>query len=378
MSAIWLLIGLLLGAAAVLLALRSRTATARRAESVEAIVAPLHDSLRRVDEQLAALDRDRAVQRGALQQQLRELVSAQERLRGETAGLSAALRQPQARGRWGELQLRRVAELAGMLGHCDFSEQRSVAADDGLLRPDLIVHLPGGKQVVVDAKAPLHAFLNAYEATDETTRTHELAQHARLLREHVRKLAAKAYWAQFDSAPDFVVLFLPGEHFWTAALEADPSLLESGVEDGVLIATPTTLIALLRAVAYGWQQETVAQSAREIATLGRDLHRRLGTFAAHLDRVGARLRGAVGAYNDAVGSFDSRVLPSARRFSDHGVVGVEQELAPLTPVDLTARELHAPELRESAPRIASPSLADRNAADDRLFAEAHGALDAGR
>lgn len=355
MSALWLLIGLLIGAAAVLVALRSRLATQRREQGVEAIVGPLHASLQRVDEQLAALDRDRAVQRGALEQQLRELVSSQERLRGETAGLSAALRQPQARGRWGELQLRRVAELAGMVDRCDFSEQRSVASDDGLLRPDMIVALPGGKQVVVDAKAPLHAFLNAYEARDETTRTRELADHARLLREHQRKLAAKSYWAQFDDAPDFVVLFLPGEHFWTAALEADPSLLESGVEEGVLVATPTTLIALLRAVAYGWQQETVARSAREIATLGRDLHRRLGTFAAHLDRVGARLRGAVGAYNDAVGSFDSRVLPSARRFGDHGVVGAERELAPLNPIDLTARELHAPELREAVDAAPRPA-----------------------
>jgi len=348
MSAIWLLIGLLLGGGAVLLALRSRAAAARQARGVEELVAPIGESLRRVDEQLAALDRDRAVQRGALQQQLRELVAAQERLRGETAGLSAALRQPQTRGRWGELQLKRVVELAGMVDRCDFSEQRAVRGDDGALRPDLIVHLPGGKQVVVDAKAPLHAFLDAHEARDETSRTSALAQHARLLREHVRRLGAKAYWSQFETTPEFVVLFLPGEHFHSAALEADPGLLEEGVRDGVLVATPTTLIALLRAVAYGWQQETVAQSAREIATLGRDLHRRLGTFAAHLDRVGARLRGAVGAYNEAVGSFDSRVLPSARRFADHGVVDPARALAPLTPIDLSARELHAPELREAA------------------------------
>lgn len=348
MSAIWLLIGLLLGGGAVLLALRSRAATERRARGMEELVAPIGESLRRVDEQLAALDRDRAHQRGALEQQLRELVSAQERLRGETAGLSAALRQPQTRGRWGELQLKRVVELAGMVDRCDFSEQRSTSGDDGALRPDVIVHLPGGKQVVVDAKAPLHAFLDAHEARDETTRTTALAQHARLLREHVRRLGAKAYWAQFETTPEFVVLFLPGEHFHSAALEAAPELLEEGVRDGVLIATPTTLIALLRAVAYGWQQETVAQSAREIATLGRDLHRRLGTFAGHLDRVGARLRGAVGAYNEAVGSFDSRVLPSARRFADHGVVDRSRALAPLTPIDLTARELHAPELREAA------------------------------
>jgi DNA recombination protein RmuC len=346
MSALWLLIGLALGAVAVLLALRARLGTERRAQSVDALVEPIHASLRRVDEQLAALDRDRAHARGALEQQIAQLVDSQERLRGETAALVAALRQPQTRGRWGELQLRRVVEMAGMLAHCDFTEQQSVDSGDGLLRPDLVVHLPGGKHVVVDAKAPLHAFLEAYEARDETARTRALAQHARLLREHVNRLSAKAYWSQFPTAPDFVFLFLPGEHFYTAALEADPTLLEEGVRQSVLIATPTTLIALLRAVAYGWQQETVAESARAVAELGRELHGRLATFAGHLDRVGARLRGAVGAYNEAVGSFDSRVLPSARRFADHGVVSAERELAALEPVELTARSLNAAEVRD--------------------------------
>jgi DNA recombination protein RmuC len=350
MSALWLLIGLLLGAAAVLLVVRGRAAAERKAQTVDALVQPIHDQLRRVDEQLAALDRDRAHQRGALDQQIRQLVEAQERLRGETGALVSALRQPQARGRWGELQLRRVVELAGMLDHVDFAEQATVNADDRVLRPDMVIHLPGGRNVVVDAKAPLHAFLNAYEARDETTRTRELAQHARLLRDHVRKLSAKGYADQFETAPDFVFLFLPGEHFHSAALEADPSLLEDGVRDGVLIATPTTLIALLRAVAYGWQQEQLAESAREVATLGRDLHHRLSTFGAHLDKVGARLRGAVGAYNDAVGSFDSRVLPSARALARHGVVAPDRELPDVPPVDLAARELHAPELRDLAVR----------------------------
>jgi DNA recombination protein RmuC len=340
MSAVWLLTGLLLGAAGVLLAVRGRVAAQRRAETVDALVEPIHAQLRRVDEQLAALDRDRAHARGALEQQLRGLVEAQDRLRGETGALVAALRQPHTRGRWGELQLRRVVELAGMVEHCDFTEQASVARDDGgVLRPDLVVHLPGAKHVVVDAKAPLHAFLTAYEARDETTRTRALAEHARLLRGHLRRLSAKQYWAQFPTAPDFVFLFLPGEHFYSAALEADPSLLEEGARQGVLIATPTTLIALLRAVAYGWQQETVAESARAVAELGRELHARLGTFAGHLDRVGARLRGAVGAYNEAVGSFDARVLPSARRFEDLGVVSAQTaaDLPAPAPVDLAAR-----------------------------------------
>jgi len=351
MTAIWLLIGLVLGAAAMWLALRPRVRAGAAAAgdapggpeaALGALVDPIRSSLERVDARLGELDRERQRERGALDQQLRSLVAAQERLRGETGALVAALRQPQTRGRWGELQLRRVVELAGMLERVDFVEQASVRGEEGVLRPDLIVRLPGGKQVVVDAKAPLHAFLNAYEARDETTRTRELADHARLLREHMRRLSAKAYWQQFDTAPDFVFLFLPGEHFYGAALEADPSLLEDGVRQSVLIATPTTLIALLRAVAYGWQQETVAASAREVAELGRELHHRLGTFADHLARVGGRLRGAVGAYNDAVGSFDNRVLPSARRFADHGAVGTaDRDLPPLDPVDLTPRTLAA-------------------------------------
>lgn len=300
---------------------------------------PIHDALARMDAQLNRLERDRLHARGALDEQLRALATGQERLRGETGALVAALRQPQARGRWGELQLRRVVELAGMTAHCDFVEQPTVAGDDGPLRPDLVVRLPGGKQVIVDAKAPLHAFLEAYEARDETARTAALAAHARLLREHVRALSAKAYWDQFEAAPDFVFLFLPGEHFYGAALEADPSLLEEGARQSVLVATPTTLIALLRAVAYGWQQERVAEDARAVAQAGRELHRRLETFAEHLQRVGARLRGAVGAYNDAVGSFEHRVLPAARRLAEHGVVSAERELPAFDRVDLAAREL---------------------------------------
>jgi len=327
-----LLIGLALGGAMVLLASRRRLPAAPPH-------GPIHDALARMDTQLQRLERDRQQARGALDEQLRTLVAGQDRLRTETGALVAALRQPQTRGRWGELQLRRVVELAGMTAHCDFVEQASVATGDGLLRPDLVVQLPGGKQVVVDAKAPLNAFLDAYEARDETTRTQQLAAHARLLREHVKRLSAKAYWDQFDTAPDFVFLFLPGEHFYSAALEADPSLLEEGARQSVLIATPTTLIALLRAVAYGWQQERVAEDARAVAQLGRELHRRLETFAEHLQRVGTRLRGAVGAYNDAVGSFEHRVLPGVRRLAEHGVVSTERELAALERVEPTVREL---------------------------------------
>lgn len=311
-----------------LLAARRGTASAGRHD-------PIHDALARMDAKLGEIERERAQATGALDEQLRSLGA-------QTRALAGALRQPQARGRWGELQLRRVVELAGMTAHCDFVEQTSVATDDGgLLRPDLIVRLPGGKQVVVDAKAPLQAFLDAYEASDETTRTERLAAHARLLREHVRRLSAKAYWDQFDTAPDFVFLFLPGEHFYGAALEADPTLLEEGARQSVLIATPTTLIALLRAVAYGWQQERVAEDARAVAQLGRDLHRRLEVFAEHLQKVGRRLRGAVDAYNDAVGSFERRVLPGARKLAEHGVVSAERALDAPAQVDLAARALDA-------------------------------------
>jgi DNA recombination protein RmuC len=328
-----LLVGLLLGAALALLAARRRAPASPPAHD------PIHDALARMDAKLGEIERERAAARGALDEQLRALAAGQERLRGETGSLVAALRQPQTRGRWGELQLRRVVELAGMTAHCDFVEQVSVAGEEGLLRPDLVVQLPGGRQVIVDAKAPLHAFLDAYEARDETTRTTALAAHARLLREHVRRLSAKAYWDQFETAPDFVFLFLPGEHFWNAALEADPALLEEGARQSVLIATPTTLIALLRAVAYGWQQERVAEDARAVAELGRELHRRLEVFAEHLGRLGARLRGAVGAYNEAVGSYEHRVLPGARRLAEHGVVSPERELAALERVEPTVREL---------------------------------------
>ncbi|HEX4804879.1 MAG TPA: DNA recombination protein RmuC [Conexibacter sp.] len=325
MTLLALLLGLALGAALALLALRRPTAPAHD---------PVHDALARMDAKLAEVERERAHARGALDEQLRALGA-------QTRALAGALRQPHARGRWGELQLRRVVELAGMTAHCDFVEQPTVATDDGLLRPDLVVRLPGGTQVVVDAKAPLHAFLDAHEAADETTRTTALAAHARLVREHVRRLSAKAYWDRFDTAPDFVVLFLPGEHFFSAALEADPSLLDDGARGKVLVATPTTLIALLRAVACGWQQERVAQDARAVAELGRVLHRRLDAFAAHLDKAGRRLGGAVEAYNAAVGSFEHRVLPGARRLAEHGVVAAERELAPLAAVEAAPRRLAA-------------------------------------
>jgi DNA recombination protein RmuC len=317
----------------------------KREKAVAQLVAPITEQLTKVDTRLERLDRDRLQTTTVLQEQLRGMVESQDKLRGETGALVAALRKPQARGRWGEMQLRNVVEMAGMVAYCDFAEQVTVHGDDDrMLRPDLIVNMPGGKQVVVDAKAPLQAFLDAYDATDEADRSRHLGEHARLLREHVRKLSARSYWAQFPDAPDFVLLFLPGEHFYNAALEADPTLIQQGVDQQVLIATPTTLIALLRAVHYGWQQEKVAENAREISELGRDLHTRIGTVAEHVQRLGKRLGGAVDAYNAAVGSLETRVLVSARRFADHGVVGHDKEIAPLEPVDRVPRAAQAPEL----------------------------------
>jgi len=290
------------------------------------LVGPLRDSLGRVDDRLERLERERVAGRAELSAQLRTLVETNERLRGETNALVTALRRPQTRGRWGEMQLRRVVELVGMTAHCDFLEQRSANGDDGVLRPDMIVQLPGGRQVIVDAKAPLQAFLDALEARDDAERERHLAAHARVLREHMRRLGAKAYWTQFDAAPDFVVMFLPAEHFHQAALETAPDLLEEGVREHVLLATPMTLIALLRAVSYGWQQERVAESARAIGRAGRELHERLGLLIERVDRVGQRLSGTVTAYNEAVGTLQARVMPSARRLAEHGVVADGEHL----------------------------------------------------
>jgi DNA recombination protein RmuC len=317
---------------------------AAREQAVAQMVGPLRESLTKVDERLQQLDRERSATQAALTEQLRQLATANDGLRGQTGALVAALRQPQTRGRWGEMQLRRVVEMAGMLNHCDFVEQGVVAGQEGTLRPDLVVNLPGGKQVVVDAKAPLTAALDAYEAQDPAQRTAHLANHARLIREHVRKLSAKSYWSQFESAPDFVFLFLPGENFYSAALEADPSLLEECAAQSVLIATPTSLIALLRAVAYGWQQEKVAEGAREVSALGADLYRRISTTLGHVQKLGRQLGSAVSSYNDAVGSLETRVLPAARRFADHGVVSESTELPSTPPVELNPRVVQAPEL----------------------------------
>jgi DNA recombination protein RmuC len=317
----------------------------KRQHAVEQLVAPLKEQLGRVDGQLLRLDQERRESRGRLESQLRTLTETGDRLRTETGALVTALRKPNARGQWGQMQLRNVVEAAGLLKHCDFTEQHSYAGDESTMRPDMVVKLPGGKCVVVDAKSPMQGVLDAYEARDDVERERHLRDHARLLRKHVKALADKAYWSRLDTTPDMVVMFLPGESLLGPALEADPELLQNAMAQRVLIATPTTLLALLHSVGYGWQQERVAESAQAISDLGRELHGRLVKLSTLLGTLGTRLNGAVRAYNETVGSYEARVLPGARRFADHGAVAEGRELPELEPVTVSARAVHTAELQ---------------------------------
>ncbi|HJU10383.1 MAG TPA: DNA recombination protein RmuC [Candidatus Binataceae bacterium] len=309
-----------------------------RQRAIECVVVPVRESLQKMDEQLRALESTRGQAYAALSTQLEFLAQNQSALRTETANLVKALRVPTVRGRWGEIQLRRVVEIAGMLKHCDFLEQSSYDGPEGKLRPDLRVLLPGGKNVIVDAKAPLQAYLDSLEAPTDEIRIARLKDHARQVREHMSRLAAKSYWDYLKPSPEFVVLFLPGETFFSAALEQDPALIEQGVNQRVILATPTTLIALLRAVAYGWRQAQLADNAQRISELGKELYDRLATSAASIGALGAALRNCVEKYNRAAASLESRVLPAARRFKELGVTAKE-EIAALEPLDTIPREL---------------------------------------
>jgi DNA recombination protein RmuC len=300
-------------------------------------VRPLKDSLERMDLQLQGVERVRQEAYGALQTQVSTL--------SERAGnLANALRRPDVRGRWGEAQLRNVVEFAGMIEHCDFVSQATVTTDDGMLRPDLVVRIPGGKHVVVDAKAPLAAYLEAFETSDDAERELRFVDHARQVREHVTKLSAKGYWRQFEPSPDLVVMFLPDESYLRAAHEKDPGLQEYAWASNVILASPSTLMILLRTVAMTWQQETVAESAREVSALGRELYKRISTMGAHVGRLGRSLDGAVKAHNEFVGSLERQVLPQARRFEQHGITGIEPP--ELQPIQRQARPLAAAELIE--------------------------------
>jgi len=288
----------------------------KREKAVETMVKPISDSLKQVDEHVRELEKSRAEAYGNLTSQVASLLKTQEALQAETGNLVKAMREPQARGRWGELQLRRCLELAGMLNYCDFREQVTVSRDDRNLRPDVIVKLPGEKNIVVDAKVPLAAYLAALEAPDDATRKERLTDHARQVRQHIDTLSSKSYWNQFEPTPEFVVLFLPGEVFFRAAMDADAELIEYGVSRKVIVASPTTLIALLRAVAYGWNQKNLAESAREISGEGKKLYQRLSAMAWNFEDIGKRLGGAVESYNKAVGSMERSVFPVARKFPE--------------------------------------------------------------
>jgi DNA recombination protein RmuC len=320
-----------------------------RKKAIEDLLAPMARTLEQVDREIKDSERHRLQSGTELMERIAALDTAGQTLRDETRRLTDALKRPGVRGRWGELQLKRVVELAGMVEHCHFTEQETISCENGRVRPDVVVNLPGGKHVVVDAKVPLDAYLRALEATDEETRQKLLADHARQVRTHVAQLSAKSYFDKVPSTPEFVVMFLPGEMFFSAALEQDPSLIEYGVDRKVIPASPTTLIALLRAVAYGWQQEAMEENARKISENGKLLYEAVRTLGVRFDTLGSRLKSSLEAYNEAVGSLEGNVLVKARRFKELQAANGGEEIKPLEPIDRVPRMLQAAELSDGLP-----------------------------
>ena len=290
-------------------------------KAVENLIKPVREALEKTEQQIRLMENERKQAYGSLTKHLETMTQTQQLLQGETRNLVQALRRPEVRGQWGELTLKRMAELAGMVEYCDFYEQEQTNTEDGRLRPDMIVRMPGGREIVVDVKTPLDAYLSAVEASDDETRRKHLEHHARKVRERVRELASKAYWTQFKNAPDFVILFIPGEQFLTAALDMDRELIEDALKQKVILTTPTSFVALLRAIAYGWRQENLTANAEHIRDVGEELYARLATFSEHLMKLGRSLNGTVADYNKTVGSFEAKLLPGARKFSEMGVGG---------------------------------------------------------
>lgn len=326
-----------------------------RQQAIETLVTPIREALAKAEKQISEIEKERKEAYGSIREQLRNMGETQSALQHETRSLVNALRRPEVRGQWGELTLRRLAELAGMVEHCDFYEQEQRDTDEGRQRPDMIIRMPNGRELVVDVKTPLDAYLTAMEAGNDQDRELALKRHAENVRTRVNELARKSYWSQFEHSPDFVILFIPGDQFLAAALQRLPNLLEHALHQKVILATPTSLVALLKAVAYGWRQVTLEQNAREVQEMGAELHKRLVTFAGHLSRLGGTLEKSVESYNAAVGSLERSVLPGARRFGEMGVA-VRKEIDELTPIEKSVREPAPSE--EDASLAARPRLAE--------------------